>query len=114
MIETVKVFVYKEKCKCGSMATYYYMPSYKGKEEDENYFCEQCVPRGCSCTSYQKDDESPRGVEGKDWKWIERPATKNSEAISKKDGLWTELDEQGREYVCCEFMWDKNGFNKSN
>ena len=39
-----------EKVKCDvckkNMATWLYMPS---STREDNFFCEECVPRGCSC-----------------------------------------------------------------
>lgn len=76
-----------EICECGKKATWIYALGY----EDENpYFCDDCVPRGCSCNYYTTDDWMPK--EDKDFKWIE------------KDKIWCYVDEQGRESPCCEFM----------
>ena len=119
-IVKVKEFINKEKCDCGNIATYLYMP---GRSDEQNFFCEDCVPRGCSCEwTYAsrhaygptplEEDLMPEGVEGKDWKWIERAADEEYEEI-KKGEVWVYIDEQGREYPCCEFMWDANGFNKN-
>lgn len=93
------------------LAVYYYMPSYKGKIEAEEYFCDDCVPRGCSCEENHVDPNAygpeplsepylPKGIEGVDWKWIE------------KDKIWCSIDEKGRQYPCCEFMYDEDGFEK--
>ena len=36
----------KEKCDCGKMATWWYMPGYS---EGSPLRCDDCVPRGCEC-----------------------------------------------------------------
>ena len=42
----------KIKCKCGKLATWYYMPS-----EHNWVYCDNCVPRGCSCCEWWHDKE---------------------------------------------------------
>jgi len=101
------------------MAVYLYMPSSSNKHNP--YYCEECVSRGCSCNYHHanlkdfqpplESGEIPEGIEGKDWKWVEREATEHSAAISKEDGLFVYLDENGREYPCCEYMYDEEGFD---
>jgi hypothetical protein len=59
------------------MATWEYMP------RDFEYYCDDCVPRGCSCNLIgDVDDES--GIEA--------------------------TDELGRLLPCCEFLYSKNGW----
>ena len=96
----------KEICsKCNKkMAVWYYMPGYDG--ESKPYYCDECVPRGCSCNhqSIRDEDYSPPGgikptPEDGPIKWID-------------EHTWTNVDEQGREYPCCEYDYDKDGFEK--
>lgn len=91
----------KEKCDCGNMAIYCYMPGYSGGGNP--YHCSDCVSRGCTCNfKYIGTHGMPEGEEGKDWKWVEEYGKK----------VWVELDEKGREYPCAEHMWDPEGFDK--
>lgn len=102
----------KKLCDCGKIATWVYAPTYTGKgiNGDNPYSCDDCVPRGCSCNNYHTDinayhppldsPELPEGEEGKDWKWVD---------INK--GEWTNIDEKGREYPCCEFFYDEEGWD---
>lgn len=70
----------KEACnKCGEKAQWAYMPG-------TGYYCDICVPRGCSCNWY--------------------PVEENSE------NLVEEQDEYGRSYPCCEYLFDVTGFDK--
>jgi len=89
------------KCdKCDNTAVWSYMPGISA-------YCDKCVPRGCECNHRHVDpngyhpplDEPdlPQGIENVEWKWIE-------------DGVWTHIDEEGREYPCAEYMYDENGF----
>jgi hypothetical protein len=89
----------KELCDCGKNATWIYMPGYP--EGDNPYSCDDCVPRRCSCIhNYLEMDPEhlPEGIEGKDWKWVE-------------PGVWTYIDEQGREYPCAEYNYSEDGFD---
>lgn len=36
------------RCDCNNKATWVYMPSYGGPQHND-YYCDQCVPRGCPC-----------------------------------------------------------------
>lgn len=121
-IKNVKEFFNREKCSCNKIATYYYAPSYEGKKEEQNYYCEDCVPRGCGCNYHHSkpedfhppldEGEKPEGIEGKDWKWVEIPEREGVAATTKEDGLFVYLDVKGREYPCCEFMWSEDGWEK--
>lgn len=69
-------------------------------------YCDDCVPRGCSCNNYYVDvnayhppldsPEMPEGIEGEDWKWIE------------PNKVWCYIDKKGREYPCCEYFYDED------
>ena len=97
----------KEKCDCGKISVWIYIPGYSNG--DSPYFCNDCVPRSCSCNRRYSDvnaynppldePELPDGIENVDWKWIE------------KDIVWCYIDEDGKEYPCVEFDYDKNGFD---
>ncbi len=65
-----------ERCDiCNKKAIWFYMP---GKEQ----YCDECVPRGCSCNIEPKDGDYDN-LDPKNW--VE------------------ELDNEGREYPCCEY-----------
>lgn len=49
------------KCyKCDKMAVWYYMPADKLRIEMEYYYCDNCVPRGCSCNIISYPDDMPQ------------------------------------------------------
>lgn len=97
----------KELCDCGAMATWVYMPGYSGGGNPHH--CDKCVPRGCECNHYSTNGEDyyPPGdvdfvgifptEEDKPIKWISKT-------------IWTKVDESGREYPCCEFTYEEEGF----
>jgi hypothetical protein len=83
------------------IAVWSYMP---GKED----FCENCVPRGCSCNIEHTPEHPGSTHDGhnygiyppeKNFKWIEVGLT------------WTPTDDLGREYPCCEYSYDENGID---
>jgi len=92
-----------KKCDCGKGAKWLYMPGFISGANP--FVCEECIGRGCSCNhrnmleSYEELPTEEDGVEGVDWKWIE------------KDKIWTTLDEKGREWPCCEYEYDTDEDN---
>lgn len=107
----------KEKCDCGKMAVWCYMPGYSSGSNPHH--CDDCVSRGCSCNwkskKHRSDDDNPPSPETEniDWRWI-------TDEDRKKQGLdtpieektyWIDLDENGREDPCCEHFYDKDGWD---
>jgi hypothetical protein len=100
----------KHLCDCGKEATWLYMPGFK---ESSPFFCDDCVPRGCDCNHRYVDvnayapplakPDIPEGKEGVDWKWVDE---------NHYHKVWCYIDERGREYPCCEYDYDKEGFEK--
>lgn len=85
----------KIKCECGKMVVWSYMPQHEGENLD---FCNDCVPRGCSCNdiAYLLDGSEP-----------------TSEQLCDDD---TEIiyiqaeDSNERYYPCCEYWYDEEGW----
>jgi hypothetical protein len=76
----------KIKCKCEKIAQWFYLPS----DSLDRAYCDECVPRGCSCNEYPLDG--------------------NWENLDPNN--WTEeLDKKGRKKPCCEFCYDKKGWD---
>ena len=97
----------KELCDCGKVAVWSYGPGFiNGFNSD---FCDDCVPRGCSCNHRYIDvnayhpplgePDLPEGEEGKDLKWVDEEKTH-----------WCRIDEHGREYPCAEFWYEEDGW----
>ena len=95
----------KELCDCGKISLWCYMPGYISG--DNPYSCDDCVPRGCSCNHRFIDeeyfdeyfDDLPEGEENKDWVWI-------------KEGVWTYIDEEGKQYPCSEYDYSDDGYER--
>jgi hypothetical protein len=82
-------------------ATWFYGPA--NESLSGCYCCNECVPRGCSCNHCNSKEEDPKYSEfpptdRTNWKWID-----------EEKGIWTNLDEKGRELPCCEwFHFEEN------
>jgi len=89
----------KELCNCGKMAVWLYLPS--SQREFNHFFCDNCVSRGCSCNHhYIKEDE-----------YDDRPKEDDTNIKWIDEFTWTHVDEQGREYPCCEYDYEENGYD---
>lgn len=79
--------IWKYTCfKCGlqgreALAVWYYMPHFQNKAEEENYFCDNCISRGCSCNLIIGSDSEE------------------------------ELDERGRQLPCIEYDYSETGYD---
>ncbi len=105
----------KEKCECGEMAQWIYIPGYTGGGSP--YICDSCVSNpedlGCSCNwHYFKDEEFPEGLENVDWRWVVCEENEYQRKITKKERIWVRLDEKGRPNPCAEYEYSKEGFDK--
>lgn len=90
---------YCDSCKI-KVAMWGYMP---GKGD----YCEDCVPRGCSCNR-ELTPENPDSI-FQDYNHGTAP-TGNFKWITP--GLvWCPVDELGREYPCCEFSYYEEGID---
>lgn len=95
----------KELCDCGKMAVWVYAPGFSSGVSP--YFCEDCVPRGCECNHHY--------VHEVDLEYSDLPTEQDNPFMWIKEGaIWCHLDEQGREYPCCEYDYDEDGFDKED
>ncbi len=102
----------REICNCGEKAVWIYIPASTGNP----YYCDSCVSRGCSCNntyfenvdtifinkggSYILEDAIERKQK---FRILDRKINgEESSYLSHK--YVVDLDEQGRELPCCEFM----------
>jgi hypothetical protein len=108
----------KEKCSCGRLAQWIYMPGYSSGSSP--YVCNECISGvdriGCSCNwEHMGSDysEDPIGEEGIDWKYVLSEGGNDDYIgkITKEDGVWQYLDEQGRPYPCVEYDYSEEGFD---
>ena len=80
-----------EYCDCGRKSVWVYMPG----GDYNHHYCDNCVPRGCSCNVEYLSEEYPTDPPTPEpdgtWKWVE-------------DGVcWEYIDDKGRSYPCCEY-----------
>lgn len=96
---------------CGSLAYWMYMPGGSGSIEEDVY-CDECVPRGCSCNQEPFTIQSMRWhkEEGHNFKLGYWRNVSNGKTISVSP-LIIPLDEKNREYPCCEYFYEKDGLD---
>lgn len=92
-----------EICSCGKNATWLYMPS----SDNYPYYCDEHVPRGCSCNDtlleFEPDIIDFYIEKGLKFRLEDRMIQgEHSEYLSHKFVI--RLDDEGRELPCCEFM----------
>lgn len=93
--------------KCGEKNAFWcYMPGFSNG--DSSYFCDDCVHRGCTCNHRYVDVNAY-------YPTLSEPdlPTKEDEPIKWiEDGkIWCHVDEKGREYPCCEYEYDEDGWS---
>lgn len=109
-LNTTQTKTIKYQCECGKLATWSYMPN--TSQPCYTYYCDDCVPRGCSCNE-EYTVKSPQAHEngyGEDpptdgnryWKWID------------KDIRWAYTDNKGRELPCIEYWHSDDGYEVNN
>jgi len=104
----------KEKCKCGKMAVWCYMPGYG--DNSSSYHCDDCVPRGCSCNVNFIDnlEKEENYKDGDKVLFLNESHDFFNEKVgcSKEEATHYEiLDEQGRREPCIEYWYDEEGFD---
>lgn len=105
---------YKKCSCCNKTATWLYMPSGDGKR----WYCDDCVPRGCTCNLCDLEFNGNPNEKTKiiwwskdayDKKWKEDD-TVSLESLATKERMpdsfyYEYVDEKGRRSPCCEY-WD--------
>lgn len=108
---------YKKCSCCNKIATWIYMPSGDGKR----WYCDDCVPRGCTCNLHDLNfngnpNEKTKTIwwskDAYDKQWKEDD-TVSLESLATKERMpdsfyYEYVDEKGRRSPCCEF-WSVDG-----
>jgi hypothetical protein len=83
-------------CECGKKAKWFYAPARKDEKITDIAFCEECVPRGCSCNDYDLED-------------IDKEELNNVIEVAYDGGhkAYRHLDNKGLEEPCCEFDFNE-------
>lgn len=89
------------------MAIWIYMPSGHGK----HFFCDDCVPRGCSCNV--RNVKTFKGSDSQVMWWTkEEDVFCDSTCVRSNDSYYYELlDEYGRRSPCSNFECDEEGID---
>lgn len=102
----------KKKCShCENDAVWFYMPSSNGMVN----FCDECVPRGCTCNVHNIE-EFVNPTESNIMWWNNDANTYINGSLLKtsKSFYFEQLDEKGRRFPCCEYDYDENGWKYSD
>lgn len=126
----------KKCCYCDNTAKWLLM---SGNDPEKDFYCDKCVPKGCSCNNYDFDrDEDPVPREEQINFFLKDPIkVRNYGNIIHNYGEHLEeitdihliksmfynftdtqllqleiipIDKNGEEYPCCEFHNSENGF----
>ena len=88
--------MFKYKClKCGVVPKTGWWLASETSDKLDHFYCDECVPRGCSCNQELK--------EGIDWE---------SEEAKDPNNYFEKLDDKGRKWPCCEYFWSENEFSE--
>lgn len=92
-------------------ATWLYLPGHK---DNKVFFCDDCVPRGCSCNVYNIE-EFPLN-ENKNVKYIfwDSKIEHFTKEKQKNSIFYEPVDEKYRRYPCCEYDYSKDGFDEED
>jgi hypothetical protein len=109
------MYLEKMNCKCGKIAVWNYLPA---TEVAQTYFCDDCVPRGCTCN--WRNEEYDGVPEHRNWRRITKEEydaeMKNFYVFNKKlknnyKKIWEYTDEKNRPYPCCEYDYNGSGYD---
>lgn len=98
-------------CKCmNKIATWCYIP---GGLKNGDFYCDDCVPRGCSCNQYHINEFNDEDdLENKIY-W-NSDLTEFTKEKTLKSIYYEPVDKQGRQYPCCEFDYNEDGYDYDN
>lgn len=91
-----------------NIALWYYIPS--SSKSRIRYYCDECVPRGCSCNSkHITEFPLPKDENINNLIWSET-CTEWHKDKQETDKYYEETDELGRRFPCCEFDFSEDGY----
>lgn len=97
------------KVKCNicnkEIATWLYMPS-------GDCYCDNCVPRGCSCNVYSFTEFPLEKEENRNYIYWNSDLTKYTKELTTDSAYYEIVDEKYRRFPCCEYDYDENGFDE--
>lgn len=90
-------------------AVWCYMP---GHSNGIDMFCDDCVPRGCSCNVYSIAEFPLKGDDNTNYVFWSADIDDCSNKRNDNSFYYEPVDEKGRRYPCCEYFYDEDGFEK--
>lgn len=85
------------------------MPGYSNGKD---FYCDDCVPRGCSCNVFSLDEFPIDGTSEKNYIFWNKALTEFTHGKTDESAYYEEVDEKGRRFPCCEFSYDEEGYGE--
>ena len=99
-------------CKCNKKdAVWLYM---SGHNDGNDFFCDDCVPRGCSCNQYAVEEFGFNNKSNSNYIFWNKELTKSTDTITSDTFYYEPVDERRRRYPCCEYDYEEDGFNEED
>lgn len=103
----------KIKCsECDNLATWSYMPNCN-ENTSEGFYCDKCVPRGCSCNIYDFEtcgEPYDGNVVFYDKDTIDFDEKSFYKKRKETSYYYEYLDENNQRYPCCEYDYSEDGY----
>ena len=103
----------KIKCtKCKKKdAVWLYMP---GHDDGNDFFCDDCVPRGCSCNQYAFEEFNFNSNHNSNYIFWNKELTKSTDTIKDDTFYYEPVDERRGGYECSEYDYEEDGYNEED
>lgn len=81
-----------------------------GSSNGEPFYCEECVPRGCTCNVYALK-EFPDDIPEDNVIFWDKDMENCTNIRTDNSFYYETLDETGKRYPCCEYWYDEDGWD---
>lgn len=99
-------------CECKKEdAVWLYMP---GHSDGNDFFCDKCVPRGCSCNVYSLKEFPLHGKNDGNYIFWNAEIEQHTNKQTDNSFYWEPVDDKGRRFPCCEYDYSEEGFYESD
>lgn len=88
-------------------AVWLYMP---GSDDGNDFYCDDCVPRGCTCNVYSLEEFNPEEEQNKNVIYWNRERTTSTKHKTEDSFYFEPVDEKWRRFPCCEYDYSPDGY----
>ena len=85
-----------------------------GHDDGNDFFCDDCVTRGCSCNQYAFEEFNFNSNHNSNYIFWNKELTKSTDTIKDDTFYYEPVDERRRRYPCCEYDYEEDGFNEED